>query len=44
MIIQFFVSPEDGDKTCYKHGIVGGIADKSAFVVNLRYFSHFKTK
>ena len=44
MKIYFLVSPQHVDKTHYKHGIVGGIADKSAFVVNLGYFSHFKTK
>ena len=44
MIILFLVSPENGQKTCYKHGIVGGVADKSAFVVNLGHFPHFETK
>ena len=44
MIIYFLVSPQHVDKTHYKHGIVGGITDKSAFVVNSRYFSHFKAK
>ena len=44
MISLFLVSPANGQKTYYKHGIVGGVADKSAFVVNLGYFPHFKAK